>query len=70
MEKDGEDQGQTGTTGAAWMAASSGVSKLILVHHGPQLDPPDQRDRALEDVAAVFDGETVYADEGFELELS
>lgn len=70
MAEEGEDQGQTGTAGAARMARESGVSKLILVHHGPQLDPPEQRSKVLDDVAAIYDGEVLYADEGFEVELS
>lgn len=69
MIDDGEDQGQTGTEGAARMAATSGVRKLVLVHHGPQLDPDEEREQALADVASIFDGETVYADEGFAMDL-
>ncbi len=70
MERDGEDVGQTGTVGAGKMAADAGVSQLVLVHHGPQLDPVDQRDQALADVASVYDGPVVYAEQGFELDLT
>lgn len=66
----GENEGQTGTEGAARMARSSGVGKLILVHHGPQLDPATERERAIQDVGAIYEGEVLYADEGLEIELA
>lgn len=63
MDECGEGPGQTGTTGAARMARDAGVEKLILVHRGPGLEGDESVERALADVAAVYDGEVVFADE-------
>lgn len=63
MDNGGESVGQTGTLGAAQMAANAGVSKLVLVHSGPSLEDPHSTERALTDIAAVFKGEVVMAEE-------
>lgn len=63
MATDNEARGQTGTTDAARMAQQAGVEKLILVHRGPALEGQDSESRAFADVAAIFDGEIVLADE-------
>jgi ribonuclease BN (tRNA processing enzyme) len=63
MQLDGENVGQCGTVGAAQMAATAGVEKLVLVHRGPSLESDEDRDKALTDVRAIFDGEVILADE-------
>ncbi len=63
MEQCGEAPGQTGTTGAARMARQAGVEKLVLVHRGPSLEGEESEARARADVARIFDGEVILADE-------
>ena len=57
------EKGQTGTLGAAEMAAEAGVAQLFLVHVGPALSAPEARDRGLEEIATVYSGETTLTDE-------
>ena len=63
MQLDGENVGQCGTVGAARMAATAGVEKLVLVHRGPSLESDADREKALADVRVIFDGEVILADE-------
>lgn len=63
MDLDGEHAGQTGTLGAARMARDAGVEKLVLVHRGPSLEPEESRQRAVADVASIYEGEVILADE-------
>lgn len=63
MDESGESTGQTGTIGAATMARDAGVEKLILVHRGPGLEGSDSEEKARNDVASIFDGELILADE-------
>ena len=63
MHDVGENRGQTGTTAAAEMAREAGVEKLILVHRGPGLEGPESEERALADIAKIYDGQVVLADE-------
>lgn len=63
MDLDGEKNGQCGTIGAARMAAEAEVEKLVLVHRGPSLESEESAARALRDVAAIYEGEIVLADE-------
>jgi ribonuclease BN (tRNA processing enzyme) len=57
------DVGQTGTLGAAEMAAEAGVKQLFLVHVGPDLSAPENRERGIAEVKTVFDGEVTLTDE-------
>ena len=48
--------------GEGWAdAAAAGVKKLVLVHHGPNLEIEENRKRALEEAAGPFDGEVIAA---------
>lgn len=69
MARTNEERGVTGTEGAARMAREAAVGKLVLVHHGPQLDADDARQEACDQVAAGFDGEVVFANEGLVVRL-
>lgn len=68
MDECSEAVGQTGTTGAAKMAAEAGVERLVLVHTGPNLTP-EHTERALTDVSSEFTGQVVLADELMHLEV-
>ena len=57
------DIGQTGTLGAAEMAAEAGVKELFLVHVGPDLSDPKNRGRGITEIKTVFDGEVTLTDE-------
>lgn len=59
----GIEEGQTGTLGAAEMAAEAGVKQLFLVHIGSDLSAAENRESGLAEIAGVFDGEVVLTDE-------
>lgn len=63
MTRDGEAPGQSGTLGAAQMAAEAEVETLILVHRGPGLEDPASEAKALADIESIYDGEVIFADE-------
>jgi len=61
MDDNGEAPGQTGTLDAARFAKETGAKTLVLTHTGPNLC--GSRDKGLEDVSAVYDGEIVFGEE-------
>lgn len=63
MDQNGEADGQCGTTGAAQLAQDAGVKKLVLVHMGPHISTHGPLEKGLGDVAAVYAGEVVFAEE-------
>lgn len=69
MDGDGEAPGQTGTLDAARFARESGAATLILTHTGPNLCRPGSREKAIGDIRAIYEGETVFGEEGMLLEL-
>jgi ribonuclease BN (tRNA processing enzyme) len=62
--------GFCGTLDAAHMAAASGVSRLVATHQGPNLCRPGSMDKAISDMAAVFTGEIVFAQEFMTIDLT
>lgn len=69
MDGDGEAPGQTGTLDAARFAQDSGAGILVLTHTGPALCRPGSREKAIGDIAAVYKGQIVFAEEGMLLDL-
>jgi ribonuclease BN (tRNA processing enzyme) len=69
MDEDGEAPGQTGTLDAARFARDSGAEVLVLAHTGPSLCRPGSRERAVSDIATMYDGEIIFGEEGMVLEL-
>lgn len=52
-----------GSTGAGEMARDAGAKKLVLVHESPQLQVPGASERALGDIAKVYDGPVIRSRE-------
>jgi len=63
MDGNGEGTGQCGTSGAARMAQEAGVARLVLTHLEPQMSDHARRQAGMEDVASIYDGEILFAEE-------
>ena len=61
LEERGVEKGQTGTVGAAELAAECGVDQLFLVHMSTDLTA--EREKALGEIGEIFEGETHITDE-------
>jgi len=59
----------TGTIAAAEFAKEAGVRRLILAHQGPNLDQPGSKEKAIADIARIFDGEIIFAEESLIIEI-
>ena len=55
--------GTTGTVDAARMAQRAGVERLVLVHSGPSFGAPGSHEKAVADIARIYDGEIIWAEE-------
>ena len=69
MEKNGIAPGMTGTLDAARMAREAGVKKLILTHTKPHLAESGSREKGVEDVGRIFQGEIIFGEELMSLVL-
>lgn len=69
MDESGEAGGQCGTEGAAKMAQSAGVKKLVLVHIGPHLSQDEVKTRSVNELSKIYEGEIVFADEMMSLKM-
>lgn len=69
MDANGEDLGQTGTLDAAKFARDTGAGTLVLAHSGAALCAPGSRERAIGDIAGVYDGRVIFGSEGMVLDL-
>ena len=69
MDHNGEAPRQCGTTGAARMAQEAGVSKLVLVHVGPNLSSHGPMQKGLADIRRIYDGEVIFSEEVRALDL-
>ena len=45
------------------LAQEAGVKKLVLVHVGPNLSRPDAKSRGRDEIASIYSGEILFADE-------
>lgn len=61
--------GCCGTSGAGQMARDASVRRLVLTHIGPDLAEPGERERGVADVARIYDGSIILADELMSIEL-
>jgi ribonuclease BN (tRNA processing enzyme) len=59
----------TGTIAAAEFAKEAGVRRLILAHQGPNLDRPGSKEKAIADMARIFDGELIFSEESLIIEI-
>ncbi len=69
MDGNGEHLGQCGTSGAAKMAEEAGVKKLVLVHIGPNLSNTEVQIKGREEIASIYSGEILFADELMRIDL-
>jgi ribonuclease Z len=69
MEANGEASGQTGTIDAGSYARDAGVKKLIITHTGPALCRPGSREKAVADIASIYDGEIIFGEELMSIDL-
>lgn len=59
-----------GTVGAATLAQECAVKKLIITHSIPNLTRPGSREKGIGDIARIYQGEVIFADELMTLTLS
>lgn len=62
--------GTCGTLDAARMAQSAGVARLVLVHSGPSFAETGSQEKAVADIARVYDGEIIWAQELMSFDLA
>jgi len=66
----GEGAGEMGTLDAAKLAQECGVKRLIVNHYTPNLARPGSKERAIGDIAQIYHGEIIFAEELMILPLS
>ena len=69
MNENGEAAFQCGTTDAAKMAQEAGVSKLVLVHIGPNLSSHGTMENGIGDIKKIYDGQVIFSDELMSFEV-
>ena len=67
MDQNGEWKGQTGTRDTGNMAAGAGVKTVVMTHTGPALAAA--KDQGIAEVAALFDGKIIFAEELMTIDL-
>lgn len=63
IEESGETEAVSGTIAMAKMAQAAGVRKFAPVHCGPFANNPEAKARANAQIAEIFNGEVVWAEE-------
>jgi ribonuclease Z len=66
----GLDSTLCGTVDAGRLAETAGARRLVLTHMGAELDIPEQRVKARQDISRVFAGDLVFAEEGMAMDLA
>jgi ribonuclease BN (tRNA processing enzyme) len=61
--------GQMGTTLAGELAQKAAVKKLVLTHIGPRFSSHGGMEKGIVDVAQVYDGEIIFAEEMMSIEI-
>jgi len=69
MDANGEASGQTGTRDAANMASTAQAQTLILTHSGQQLARPGGREKGVGEIARIYDGRVIFAEELMHFDL-
>ncbi len=69
MDSNGENIGVLGTKNAAKTAKQAGIKKLFLTHTGSWALNPGSREKAIRDIARIYNGEIIFADELMTSEL-
>ena len=69
MDSNGENIGVLGTKNVAKIAKQAGIKKLILTHTGSWALKPGSRERAIGDIAKIYNGKIIFADELMNIEL-
>ena len=64
-----EVRGTAGTIDAAEMAQKAEVKRLVLVHSGPSFAAPGSHEKAVADIAKIYDGEIIWAEELSSLDI-
>lgn len=67
VEPIGAKPAQIGTEGAARIASEAGVGAVVLTHAGPNISYPGGQERAVGEVAKMFDKQIYFAFEGLEV---
>ena len=70
LEKRGHAEVICGTLGTAHMAKDCNVKKLILGHTGGVFSSPGSREKAIGDIAQIYQGEIFFVDELMSLTLT
>lgn len=70
LDESGEGPGEMGTLNAAKMAEACQVKTLIVNHSTPNLTRPGSRERGVGDMARIYQGEIIFAEELIKLEFS
>jgi len=60
---------EPGIADAARFAHDSGAHLLILTHTGSRLCKPGSREKALRDIATVYEGDSIFGEEGMVVDL-
>ena len=69
LDESGEGPGEMGTLRAAEMAKACSVRRLVINHCTPNLARPGSREKGIGEIARIYQGEIVFAEELMKLPL-
>ena len=70
LAESGEGLGEMGTLDAAKIAKECGVKKLVVNHSTPNLIRPGSKEKAIGDIAHIYQGDIIFAEELMRLTLA